>query len=130
MRALSPSLPLRLGLGLTYLYSGIGLITEPTNWYGFAPGWVTDFVERFTTMDTFLRIQGCGELALALLTLAWFLKPKAAFVVAILGALHVASILAFAGIDPLTFRDIGLLGAWLAFAAISYRRGWSGGDHA
>ena len=114
----SPQIPLRAGLAFTYLYSGLGLVTKPENWYGFAPTWFVDLVENFISINTFLRVQGVAELILGILLLSWFLKPKFIFIVAILGTLQILSIIIFAGIDLITFRDIGLLGAWLALMSI------------
>lgn len=118
---ISAQAPLRLGLALTYLYSSMGLIRRSEEWAWYVPGWFEDIVTRFTTVETFLRIQGAGELLLALLLLAWFLKPKVVMWVAILGALHVAAILASTGVDAVTFRDIGLLGAWITLAFLTCR---------
>lgn len=111
---------LRIGLGLTYIYSGIGLLRNPIDWAHFMPEWLMDLFGAPELALKFLQVQGIGELLLGLLILIWNPKPKIYFWLAAFGAVHVALILIFSGIDLVTFRDIGLLGAWLALAALTH----------
>lgn len=116
-----PELPLRAGLGLMYLYSGWDLIANPRHWYGFVPRWFSQTVTQLVSIDNYLRLQGAAEIVIGLLFLVWFLpRPAARFAVAVAAA-EMALILLFVGIDPITFRDIGLLGAALAMFVISRR---------
>ncbi len=118
---LHPEWFLRLGLGITYLYSGSSLFYHPQLWYGFAPLWFVDAVTRFVSFDTYLRLQGVFEFALGLSLIAWFVGRRGVRIASALLTLHLALILVFAGIDPITFRDIGLFGAALALTAIVFR---------
>lgn len=107
-------LALRLGLGIMYLYSGFDLLFEPEHWYGFLPYWFSDFISRFVDTFTYIRLQGGVEIAFGIVFIAWFLPRKAVKISALLAALEMASILVFVGVDHITFRDIGLLGAGLS----------------
>lgn len=105
---------LRAGLGLTFLYSGWDLIANPYNWYGFVPEWFAAMVTPIMSLEMFLSMQGIGELALAAAMIAWFLPRRVVRVAAALAVAHLFVIILAVGIDPVTFRDIGLLGAALA----------------
>ncbi len=72
LKKIKPEWPLRLGFGAMYCYSGIDLIRKPSDWYGFAPRGFVHVITQFTTMDTFLRLQGASELLIGLVLLAWF----------------------------------------------------------
>jgi len=114
LRKIHPELPLRAGLGLMYAYSGWDLMVNPTHWYGFVPRWFWQAVTRVVSIDNYLFLQGAGELLMGLLFFAWFLPRSAVRLVAAAAAVEMALILLFVGIDPITFRDIGLLGGALA----------------
>ena len=119
---ISPQVPLRLGLALTYFYSGSGMIREPESWSWYIPSWIIDLVTQVTTVNTYLMVQGIGEVLIGLLLLSWFLSPKFVRVLACLGTFHIASILLLVGLDPSTFRDFGLLGAWVALALLAHKQ--------
>ena len=119
---LNPVWPLRLGLGLMYLYSGYDLFTYPHHWYGFVPQWFSRSVTSIVSIDTYLRLQGIGELAIGLLFLAWFAGRWGVRIAALLMTVEMALILLFVGVDPITFRDIGLLGAAAAMLVLSWQK--------
>lgn len=121
---MNPVWPLRLGLGLMYLYSGYDLIAYPFHWYGFVPRWFSAAVTPLLSLENYLRFQGAGEMALGFLLLAWFLPPWISRIAAAAAAAEMAAILLFVGLDPITFRDIGLLGGALALCLLSF-----GDDH-
>lgn len=121
LQNLKPMWALRLGLGLMYLYSGYDLFYNPQHWYGFVPKWFSQAVIQIGPIETYLRLQGLGELVIGLLFLAWFLGARGARIAAMLAALEMALILLFVGIDPITFRDIGLLGAATALLIMSFQ---------
>ena len=108
---ISPTIPLRLGLGVMYVYSGIDLIRNPDNWIAFIPGWLMDALTPFIALETFLRVQGVAELVFAFVFLALFLPNGLVRIIALCSALEMLSILALTGVDLITFRDFGLLGA-------------------
>lgn len=120
---MNPEWLLRLGLGAMYLYSGYDLFVNPRHWYGFVPAWFSRAIvpEVFPSIDVYLKLQGAGELLIGLLFLAWFLRRRWVRVAALAAVAEMALIIGFVGVDPITFRDIGLLGAALALLALSYR---------
>jgi len=116
LQKISPEWALRLGLGLTYLYSGYDIATHPTAWSWAIRG-LPQVVQNLIGqigVETFLRVQGVVEILFALVLLAWFLPKKLVRAVALLIGLEMLLILLFVGIDAVTFRDIGLLGGALA----------------
>jgi hypothetical protein len=119
LQKISAEWPLRLGLGAMYLYSGYDLMANPQHWYGFVPRRFSQAVSGIASVENYLRLQGAGEFLLGILFLAWFLPQGAVKTAALLAAVEMAAILIFVGVDPITFRDIGLLGAAFALAAIT-----------
>lgn len=116
-----PEWPLRLGLGLVYVYSGLDLIRHPLNWQGFLPAWFSAAVDHIMPLPAYLALQGGGELAMAAVFLIWFMPRWVVRLAASLAALEMLGILFLSGVDLITFRDLGLLGAALALAVLSGR---------
>jgi hypothetical protein len=113
-----PSLFLRLGLGVMYVYSGWDLIRHPDNWAWAVRG-LPEVLQNLINqvgVNNFLFGQGVGELILAALFLGWFWPRGLVRLAAWLAALQLAAILWLVGVDNTTFRDLGLLGAALALA--------------
>ena len=102
-----------------YLYSGFDLFYYPYHWYGFVPKWFSQITNQVASVDAYLRFQGIGEFIIGLLFLAWFGGKWGVRIASVLAALEMALIIVFVGIDPITFRDIGLLGAAAALMVIS-----------
>ncbi len=120
LKKINPEWSLRLGLGMMYLYSGYDLFAKPQHWYGFVPSWFSQAVTHIAAIDTYLRVQGMGEMAIGFVFLAWFLPRSCIRVGSLLTILEMALIILFVGIDPITFRDIGLLGAGFAVAGMAW----------
>ena len=114
---IKPEWALRIGLGLMYLYSGFDLFYNPARWRGFAPGWIS----RAIPVDIFLRTQGIGEIILGLLFLAWFSGRIGVLIASALSAFEMFLILIFVGVNPITFRDVGLLGAAIASLSLGFK---------
>lgn len=115
-----PEIFLRLGLGLTYLYSGYDILVHPTAWIWAItslPQFLKDII-AVVGFENFLRIQGAGELLFAFVFLAWFIPGGIVKWAALFTAMEMALILLLVGIDPITFRDFGLLGAASALLVI------------
>lgn len=121
LQKIKPEWALRLSLGLMYIYSGFDLFYYPHHWYGFVPQWFSRMVTEIVSIEFYLRFQGIGEFVIGLLFLAWFSGKWGVQVASGLAALEMALILLFVGIDPITFRDIGLLGAALALLLLSIK---------
>lgn len=115
---LHPARVLRIGLGLMYVYSGVSLIRHPFDWQGFLPPWFGELISRFLPLPIYLAVQGAGELLLALVFLLPFVPLAAVRIAAVASAFEFAGILLLTGLDLITFRDIGLLGASLALLAL------------
>ena len=122
IQKLNPEWALRLGLGLMYLYSGYDLFVNPRHWYGFIPRWLTQAVSQVASVESYLRLQGIVEVIIGLLLLLWFLPRGMVRLASFLAMIEMAGILIFVGIDPITFRDIGLLGAAAALVIISFQQ--------
>lgn len=114
---------LRLGLGAMYAYSGYDLITTPSHWQLFVPKWLAEMLGSVgMPIETFLRLQGAVELAMVFVFLAWFLPRSVVFWAATVSAVELSAILVFFGVDLITFRDLGLVGASAALAVLSRSR--------
>lgn len=118
---LNPTWSLRLGFGLMYLYSGYDLFYHPSAWSWAIPQWFSGMIAPIISVEIYLRIQGVGEIVMALLFLAWFSGTRGVRIASALAVLEMAGILLFVGIDPITFRDIGLLGGAIALLIISFK---------
>lgn len=105
---------IRLGMGIMYLYSGVELLRDPTVWEFFIPDWLYTQLETMHAVPWFLRLQGIGELVLAIAFLAWFLPKSLVRIAALAAAFEMLVIVVSLGVDTATFRDIGLLGSLLA----------------
>lgn len=121
IKKLSPAWALRFGLGLMYLYSGYDLFYNPRHWYGFVPKWFSQAITQVASVEAYLQFQGIAEMIIGVLFLAWFLDARGVRLVSALAVLEMALILLFVGIDPITFRDIGLLGAASALFIMSFQ---------
>ena len=121
MQKISPEWILRLGLGLMYLYSGFGLILNPTAWTWALPWWYKQMVAAVMPIEGYLKFQGAFEVLLAFLLLSFFLPQKITMMVAAVSSLEFLFILFFAPQFSITFRDIGLLGASLALLVITIK---------
>jgi len=128
IQRIKPELALRLGLGLTHLYSGQYLIRHPTAWFWAVPFWLREIIAQALEIETYLKIQGVIEIIFALVLLAWFIKGRPVFYVALLSTLEftVILLLAFLSFSEvnffITFRDIGLLGAASALLIIYLKK--------
>lgn len=119
---INPAWILRITLGLMYIYSGYDLFANPQHWYGFVPQGFSRAIAPIISVDIYLRMQGIGEFIMGLLFLAWFGGKRGVLVASALASLEMILILIFVGVDPITFRDIGLLGAALALLVIEAKR--------
>ncbi|MBI2122022.1 MAG: hypothetical protein HYT98_02765 [Candidatus Sungbacteria bacterium] len=127
---INPEWPLRLGLGIMYLYSGYDLMLNPSAWIWAVPWWFSKIVTFLMPLDSYLRLQGAGEFIMGVLFLApleliltgraWFSIRHVLRVVSILAVIELVGILIFTGIGPITFRDIGLLGGAIALLVMTF----------
>lgn len=107
-----PALLLRLGLAVILLYAAIGSFVNPREWIGYFPAFMTELVDK----NILLNIFSVYELALA----AWLLSGVRVRYAALLTAATLAGIvLANFDLFAITFRDIALIFAALALAALA-----------
>lgn len=126
LQKISPEWSLRLGLGLMYIYSGYDLFANPQHWYGFVPQWFSRAVTSVVSIEAYLRLQGIGELIIGLLFLAWFGGRWGVRAASTVAALEMALIILFVGLDPITFRDLGVLGGTLALLILVFKKDGTG----
>lgn len=110
---ISPEWPLRIGLGVMYLYSGIDIIRHPSAWYWALrplPTAVYSFITTQIGIDRYLMLQAGGEFVIGIVLLAWFMPRGVVLIAALATTVEMAAILFFVGVDAITFRDLGLLG--------------------
>jgi len=115
-----PEWVLRISLAATYLYSGLDLLRHPKSWYWAVrslPNFIQEVINSFG-IDLFLQTQGIVELTFAAILILWFLPKILTLAVVALTAIEMAVILLLVGLDGVTFRDIGVLGAALSLYII------------
>lgn len=112
---ISTQLFLRLGLGAMFVYSGLDILLHPNSWTWALrglPAFIQTQIDRVGP-EMYLRGQGIAELMMAAAFLAWFLPRPLVRIAAFFAAVEMIAILVFVGVDAVTFRDIGLVGAAL-----------------
>jgi len=129
LRKIRPEAPLRVGLAATFIYSGLGLIRHPESWVwalkpllSMLPENLYIFVSETIGVERLLQLQGGMELIFAIVLLAWFIPKKTMRIFALFISLEFAVILGVSGLNDITFRDLGLLGAALSLLVIFHRR--------
>ena len=106
--------PIRIGCGLVNLYAGYFLLIDPSRYYKYVPDWLVSIANSVASVDVYLRLQGVAEIAIAVALLSWFTPRSLVRMASIALALEMALIVLFVGIDSVTFRNLGLLGAALS----------------
>src|SRR5437867_1468618 len=106
--------PLRLGCGCVNLYSGSFLLTDPTRYYQYVPNWLSQVANAVASVDAYLRLQGIGEIMIALCLFGWFFPRWCVRMASTLLTVEMTLILIFIGVDAVTFRNMGILGAALS----------------
>ena len=120
---LNPEWALRLGIGFMYFYSAYDIFYNTEQWKSYIPSWMFHFLFNIgIPLALYLKLQAVGELALGLLFIAWFSGKWGLRIASILATIEMAGILLFVGIDRITFRDIGLLGAGIALVIMAFQR--------
>ena len=112
--------PIRIGCGFVNLYAGYFLVTDPARYYKFVPSWLGNIANSVASVDVYLKVQGVGELVVAIVLLGWFLPKAWVRVAACTLAVEMFLIVIFIGVDSVTFRNVGLLGAALSIVLGSF----------
>jgi len=106
---------LRVGLAITFIWIGVLVVSDPLSWAGFIKPWAQNLL--VFSLETTMTISGFLDIGIGIL----LLSPKILWRIgAVLGALHLASVLVVSGIDGITIRDVGLLASALALAFIEF----------
>lgn len=111
----------RVGLGITFLWIGILIFRDPIAWGGFLKPWAADLLPM--PLEQAMISTAVLDFLIGFFLIVDYFTWIAAF----LGAVHLTMVLAVAGIDDVTVRDIGLLAAAIALIpasipmAIKYR---------
>jgi len=104
---------LRIGLATVFLYAAVSSLIDPSEWLGYLPPILIAYFDG----EVLLKIFSVYELALA----AWLLSGVATRYAALLCAATLAGITASNfSLFAISFRDIGLVFAALALAALDW----------
>lgn len=106
---------LKVAVGVTFVWIGVMITVEPGVWEAFFPEFITSLEYSQELMFAF----GVFDFLLGLFLIIDRFTP----VVSLLASVHLLGILIFYGIDSITIRDVGLLGATICIFlfSISYR---------
>jgi len=99
---------LRVAVAITFLWIGILIFREPEFWGGFLKPWAAGILP-FSLEEAMI-----GTAMLDILIGFFLLIDVLTWLAALVGSAHLLLVLIVSGIDPITVRDIGLLGATIA----------------
>ncbi|MDP2788430.1 MAG: hypothetical protein Q8O46_00040 [bacterium] len=109
---------LRVGTAITFLWIGILIFQNPEAWGNYLQPWIVNllpFSVKAIMIDTAIL-----DITIGTLLLFDFLTPWAALV----GALHIFSVIAVSGINEATVRDIAIVAGALAIFNDSLTSVW------
>lgn len=99
---------LRIALGITFMWIGILIIQNPEAWGGYIQPWAAKLLPL--PIKEMMVGTGVLDIVIGFLIVTNILTWLAGLV----GAIHLVIVLITSGIDAITVRDIGLLGAAVA----------------
>ncbi len=103
-------LVLRLGLAVTFVWIGFFIGQDPESWgTGFIKPWAQELLP--VPLGEVMKATAVLDIVVGLV----LLTRKYGWIAGAVGALHLLGVLIVAGVDAITIRDVGLLGATLAF---------------
>ena len=105
---------LRVGLGITFLWIGALILQNPEAWGGFIQPWAKNLMP--VSVVTAMRGTGILDLLIGMM----LISNALVWVAALVGAIHLVMVLATTGLNPVTVRDIGLLGAAIALTMMTW----------
>lgn len=107
---------LRLGLAITFIWIGIMIVRDPVSWGAFLQPWVIELLP--VPVNSLMLATGILDIVLGgLMLFSWWVG-----LASLIASIHLALILATSGVDAVTVRDIGLLGASLALMLEAFKR--------
>ena len=116
-----PEGPLRLGCGCVNLYAGFYVLTDLARFYTYVPGWLSRVAKTVASIDAYLRLQGIGEVIIAIGLVGWFFPRWCVRGASTLLTVAMTLLLLFVGVDAVVFRNRGLLGAARSLLIIAYQ---------
>lgn len=99
---------LRVGTAITFLWIGVLIFKQPEAWGGFLQPWATGL------LPIPIREAMIGAAFLDIVVGALLLFDSFIWLAALVGAVHLITVLTVSGINDVTVRDIGILAAVLA----------------
>jgi len=96
-------------------------LTDPARFHTYVPSWLNCVANAIASVDAYLRLQGVGEVMIAIGLLGWFFPRWCVRLASTLLAVEMVLILLFVGVDSVVFRNIGILGAALSLLISSYQ---------
>ncbi|OGL66548.1 hypothetical protein A2856_02555 [Candidatus Uhrbacteria bacterium RIFCSPHIGHO2_01_FULL_63_20] len=96
---------MRVAMGITFAWIGILIFKEPEFWGGFVQPWAAGLLP--VPLKEAMIGTAVLDLAIGLLLLV----DAFVWIVALVATLHLGLVITVSGIDSVTVRDIGLLGA-------------------
>ena len=104
----------RVGLAITFLWVGVLIFQDPVGWGSFIMPWAQKFLIASPAQTMIITAIFDIVVGGLLLVGVWV------WAASVLAAVHLAIVLAVAGIDPITVRDIGLLAASVTLAVATW----------
>jgi uncharacterized membrane protein YphA (DoxX/SURF4 family) len=104
---------LRVFTAVTFIWIGVLILKDPEGWGAMIKGWVGSLL--VTPIRETMIMTGVLDIGIGILLLIG-IWPLLTWLGGVLGALHMLTVIAAVGIDPITVRDIAILGATLALA--------------
>ncbi len=99
---------LRVGIAITFLWVGILILQNPAGWGGMTISWILNI------LPLPIKSVMIGTAFLDIFIGALLLLDVRTWMAALAGSLHLLVVLAAAGINAITVRDIGLLAGTLS----------------
>ncbi len=127
-RKINPSWILRAFLGLTFLYSGLDMTRNTSNWLWIvskAPIYVTNFIRTVGGDHNFILGLGVLELIFVVIFLVPIFPRIFLKIAALLAGIEMSLIVLSVGINMMTFRDIGLIGTAFSLFLLAGEQGHS-----
>lgn len=105
---------LRISMAITFLWIGILIFKDPEAWGSFLQPWAQNFL--LLPLKQAMIMTAVLDLVVG----AFLLIDVLTWLAAIIASVHLVVILVTVGIDAVTVRDIGLLGAAIALAVVAW----------
>lgn len=105
---------LRIALGITFLWIGILIVQDPQAWGDYIQSWAAKLLPL--PIKEMMMGTGVLDIVIGFLLVTNILTWLAAGI----GAIHLVIVLITSGMNAITVRDIGLLGASVAVSLINW----------